>query len=146
LCLSSFLRLVSGFVDRYISVLLCDIFSQINTKILTQHQLDEVGRIADALPGPSTEGRPPVSPTRVTSTSKGGLKGDQLRRLLSGNMTYAYMFHAPEPVLQLLQLLEVSCNMVQLLFLCLCVSLDVSVMLLAHRILLMLCLPHALLC
>ena len=81
---------------------------QVNTHILTPDALAQVKMRCEGLIAPQSEGRPPRDPSKITAESKGGFKGDDLRRLLNANLTYAYMDHVPQPVLELFMLLEVS--------------------------------------
>ena len=81
---------------------------QVNTHILTVDELAQVKMRCEALTAPQSEDRKPANVSKIIGNSKGGFKGDDLRRLLNGYLTYAYMEHAPQPVLQLFMLLEVS--------------------------------------
>ena len=83
---------------------------QVNTRILTQDALEQISVRCKELASicPQQEGRPPRDVSRISNKSKAGFKGDDLRRLLNGYLTFAYMDHVPRRILQLFMLLEVQ--------------------------------------
>ena len=60
------------------------------------------------LQAPASEGRPLRNLAKISVRSKGGFKGDDLRRALNGYLTYVYFGLVPDPVLEVFILIEVS--------------------------------------
>ena len=97
-------------------------FSQVNTHILSPLALEQVARRCLLLKeqAPASENRPARNVARISMKSKGGFKGDDLRRLLNGYLTYVYFGLVPGPILELFMLIEVSQTFWQCLLLCAC--------------------------